>query len=61
MWYCKVRFISGIVEDVVFSDKYNAEIFYNSVGKEQFIKDYDRKLINLNNVETITKPEEFKA
>lgn len=68
MWYCKVEFTSGKEKNIVFENQYKANSFYNNIlnnnKKKQrmdFINDnYDKLLINLNNIETVTKPKEYK-
>ena len=63
MWYSKVTFISGKCKNVIFPTEEESNKFYKATKYEtsRFLEDqYDQLLINLDNVETITKPLEYE-
>ncbi|MFP7474474.1 hypothetical protein SFC55_26155 [Niallia taxi] len=67
LWTSEVRFISGNKEVLEFADEEKATHFYNTLlsikkdGKENifFETGLTEILININNVETISRPKEM--
>ena len=71
MWYCKIEMLSNKERAIVFRTEEEATQFYNDVLKSfvfnndkttgiRFLKDpCNGTLINLSNVETISKPEKY--
>lgn len=64
IYYSKIQFVSGKERDVVFADYDEAIEFYNQALKENItrieVNDNDNPLIiNINNVESISKPVEY--
>ncbi|RBP59293.1 hypothetical protein DES36_11918 [Alkalibaculum bacchi] len=71
MWYCKIEMLSNKERAIIFRTEEEAVQFYNDVLKSfvfdndktmgiRFLKDpCNGTLINLSNVETISKPEKY--
>ncbi|MEY8742808.1 hypothetical protein AB9M62_25425 [Bacillales bacterium AN1005] len=67
LWTSEIKFISGNKEVLEFADEEKANKFYNtllSIKKDDnhifFENGLTEVLININNIETISKPKEMK-